>query len=405
MAKFTFINRFFWPDTSATSQLLSDLAFELSSQGHQVTLITSRHLYQHNRQALALHESYRGVEILRVLSTNFGRGHRVGRLVDYLTFYISTLATVLLQVGSDQVVIAKTDPPLLSIPLALIAMLKRFRFINWIQDLFPEVAISAGVPALDGALGRWLLRWRDWSLLQAQENVVIGREMEILLRTRGAPAKSLRIIWNWSPEIEVPMRENGLRTEWGLSNRFVVMYSGNLGEAHDHTTILGAMAELSHEPDIFFLFVGGGKKLDILRCEAEQRGLHNILLKPLQPRELLAESLAVGDLHLVSLRPRFDGQIVPSKYYGILNAARPMVFIGSETNEIAREIRREGIGASVRQGDVDGLVAAIRDSKDDPALRARQGAAGRRLFETAYTREASLKAWVCLLERTAQLAS
>jgi glycosyltransferase involved in cell wall biosynthesis len=127
----------------------------------------------------------------------------------------------------------------------------------------------------------------------------------------------------------------------------------------------------------------------------------NLVVQPLQPRELLAESLAVGDVHLMSLRPVFDGQIVPSKYCGVLAAARSVVFIGSRDNAIAQEIRREGLGATVCEGEVFALVDALRDARDNAGLRTEQGRRARALFEARYTRTLAVSAWSELLKRIA----
>ena len=45
MSKVVFVNRFFHPDHSATSQILSDLAFFLAGEGCDVGVVTSRLRY------------------------------------------------------------------------------------------------------------------------------------------------------------------------------------------------------------------------------------------------------------------------------------------------------------------------------------------------------------------------
>src|SRR5208283_778929 len=108
--------------------------------------------------------------------------------------------------------------------------------------------------------------------------------------------------------------------------------------------------------DIMFLFVGGGAQKDFIADTAARRGLDNLLFKPYQPRERLAQSLGAADVHLVTLRPELEGLVVPSKFYGIAAAARPTIFIGNPEGEIGAEVRAANSGLCIRQGDVEGLV-------------------------------------------------
>src|SRR5215471_19630247 len=82
MARIFFINRFFFPDHSATSQMVSDLAFHLASCGHDIQVITSQQLYEDARASLPQHEVVEGVRIYRIPTTRFGRSGLVGRGFD-----------------------------------------------------------------------------------------------------------------------------------------------------------------------------------------------------------------------------------------------------------------------------------------------------------------------------------
>ena len=148
-----FINRFFHPDHSATSQILADLSFGIAEGGTQVTVITSRLYYDGGNKKLVPQESVAGVDIRRVWTTRFGRSRLNLRAIDYLTFYISSAWALLRIATRDDIIVAMTDPPMLSIIAAPIAKLRGARLVNWLQDLFPEVAeaLHAG-----GKLGRFL---------------------------------------------------------------------------------------------------------------------------------------------------------------------------------------------------------------------------------------------------------
>src|SRR5471030_2484192 len=115
MARLIFLNRYFFPDHSATSQILSDLAFYLADGGRDVHVVTSRQLYEDPKAQLPARETIRGVTIHRVFSTRFGRMSLAGRMLDYLSYYATMMLAVIKLAGAGDIVIAKTDPPLISV--------------------------------------------------------------------------------------------------------------------------------------------------------------------------------------------------------------------------------------------------------------------------------------------------
>ena len=155
--------------------------------------------------------------------------------------------------------------------------------------------------------------------------------MAARLQALGLPPDKIKVIGNWADRALItplPPEESALRKEWIC---FVVGYAGNLGRAHDIDTMLAAMTLLQQRATkspsdlaarVMFVFIGGGAQRARLEREALKRGLSNFRLRPYQPKERLGETLALADVHLVSLNPKLEGLIVPSKFYGIA-AARP----------------------------------------------------------------------------------
>src|SRR6185312_13198021 len=151
-----FLNRFFYPDQSATSQMLSDLAFELAAHRYDVHVFTSRQRYDDPHAMLPKFERVDGVAIHRVKTTRFGRAASLGRVFDYLSFYTAVRRGVLAWTEPGDILVAKTDPPLLSVLGHRLAKRRKLHLVNWLQDLYPEVAAKLGVPLVDGIIGRYL---------------------------------------------------------------------------------------------------------------------------------------------------------------------------------------------------------------------------------------------------------
>jgi glycosyltransferase involved in cell wall biosynthesis len=180
----------------------------------------------------------------------------------------------------------------------------------------------------------------------------------------------IREIPNWSPPVvPVESEQNRFRASLGVGEDFVVAYSGNMGLAHEFDTILEAAATLQDQR-VVFLMVGGGPRRAEVEDEARRRGLGNMRFLSPQPREALAESLSAAEAHLVTMRSNLCGLVVPSKFYGVLAAGRPCLFVGPEESEVARVIRESRAGWVVAPGDGKELAAAILKWMENPGLHA-----------------------------------
>lgn len=394
--KFVFVNRYFDPDQSATSQVLTDLAQGLAKGGLAVHIVCSRQLYTDAGARLTPKEKRSGVVIHRVATTRFGRSRLIGRAIDYASFYVSAGIRLICVLRSGDVLIAKTDPPLISLVAVVAAHLRGAALVNWQQDVFPEVASLLGANPLPQWLDSLLRGLRDSSLRRARMNVLISQRMLDYFQRRGLSPSRLRVIENWANAGAIapkPTAASGLRARLGYTDQFVVCYSGNLGRAHDFNTLLAAADVLRSDPSIAFLMIGGGAQMEQLRRAVIERELGNFHFLPYQRREELEDSLAAANVHLVSLLPALEGLIMPSKLYGILAAGRPLIFIGDLEGDIAQVIRHGECGVTVEVNAHQHLVAAIQRLKSHPETCAAMGECGRRMLLSRYSLERALELW------------
>ena len=400
--KIVFVNRFFHPDLAPTGLHAADVAFDLAAAGHEVHAVTSRLAYEGvgpgdgAGPGYAAEETVRGVQVHRVWTTRFGRGSLAGRALDYFSFYLSAFSVLAGLLNRNDIVVAKTDPPLISVVAAIAASMRGARLVNWLQDVFPEAAARSGMRLLAGPLGALARVLRDWSVRRAVVNVVLGERMAAEVG-RLVPGARLRVVPNWADGTAIrPMAAgtSALRREWGFEGKFVVGYSGNLGRVHDCETLLAAARLLAEERDIVFSFVGGGYHFARLRAAA----LANVSVRGYVPGERLGESLATCDVHLVTLPPAFEGLIVPSKFYGVAAAGRAVIFVGDPDGEVARAIAAHGCGVAVAAGDAAGLAAAIKDLRASPDKLRAMSERARAAFEREWDKPIALARWREVIE-------
>src|SRR5271170_3659549 len=307
-ARLFFVNRFFFPDHSATSQVLSDLAFHLAAAGREVHVVTSKQIYDDPKASLPDREIVNGVQVHRVASTQFGRSALPGRAIDYLSFYRSVRRRLGEIARPGDIIVAKTDPPLLGSVALAAARRRGARLINWLQDIYPETAVVLGVPFMRGPIAAALVALRNRSLRQAEATVVVGDLMARKIEALGTAAARIHVIPNWcNDETIKPLgpADNPLRQAWGFAGKFVFGYSGNLGRAHEYDTVLAAAERLREEAGIVFLMIGGGKGLDELAKAVTTRGLDHVFrFMPYQEQAMLPYSLSVPDAHWLSVNPK-----------------------------------------------------------------------------------------------------
>lgn len=399
MRRIIAVNRFYWPSEAATSQLLTDLANRLASDGADVHVVTGRRVAPGADAALPRREENAGVTIHRVWSSMLGGASIVGRAIDYLTFYLAALWALFRLVRPGDRLLIKTDPPLMSVPAALVAVLRRARMIVWHQDIFPETAEAIGVVRRRGVLSNVARALRNRSLRRAEMNVVICDAMAETLLRQGTRPERIRVIPNWSDASLRPVAPdaNPLRREWALQDKFVVGYSGNLGRVHQVESV-AELVRLTHDIDgLVWLFVGGGVGADRIRALQQEIGAASLLTRPAQPREALSNSLSVPDVHLVSLDPTCEGLVMPSKLYGAMAAGRAVLNLGAGDGAVAQVIARHGIGVTIDPSQPERWHDTVAGLAQDRARLAEMGQRARQLFRAHYAPEKCLAEWQYLL--------
>ncbi len=399
--RLTLLNQFYAPDISPTAQLAASLAEHRAEQGDEVTVITGRAGYLEGLATTDVTRPGRSaVTVRRIWTPDLGKSALWRRLTGYVTFLVGATVRLLVLRGQD-VIVSMTTPPFLVTSAVLHRLLHpRTRIVLWSMDCYPDTAERFGELRPGGLVSRVQRRLNRWAFRRIEHVVCLDGAMLELLRSQYAPGPdrpAFSVVPNWERlELFPPPEEaepwSGY-DELEVGDRTVVVYLGNVGVGHRFDSVIDAAAALRDEA--FFLFVGGGARWKELEAEVRIRGLANVVLMPYVPKEVTPGVMAGADGALITLDDRSLGVMSPSKLHANLAAGLPVIYVGPQGSNVDEAITRFGCGTSLRQGDVAGLIDAVRLLRTDVAVRA----TARKAFEEAYSDAATLPRWDDILDR------
>ena len=355
------LNQYYWPGVEATAHLLTELC-EALAEDYEVEVVTGV-LHGHEDEPREL--EHNGVRITRVASTSYERSALGRRAVNYLSYLGSALGHALSSPAPD-LVLCMTDPPIIGDLGVIVGRRVGAPVLVISQDVFPEIATELHRlrnPAVVGVLGTLVGAY----LRRADRIVAIGETMRERLEAKGAPPERLRVIPNWvdTRAITPQPRDNRWAQQHDLVSPFVVMHSGNVGHAQDLDSLVRAATFLRDRNDLRIVIAGfGARHTEMVALAARLEVEEMVRFLPYQKRERLPLSLSSADVHVVGLAKGLAGYVVPSRLYGILAAARPVIVAADEESETARLVLEVGCGLVIPPARPDLLARVIREVAD-----------------------------------------
>ncbi len=272
-------------------------------------------------------------------------------------------------------VVVCVAPAMLSVPVAwLLARLAGAKLWIHVQDFEVEAAFATGLVGSGGLAARLARRLENRLLSLADRVSAISPQMCARLPEKGVPAARIAEVRNWANAPE-PDPSHGLsyRTQWGLGERKVALYSGNIANKQGIEIVVEAARLLAHRQDLHFVICGEGPNRKALRARAA--GLDNISFHDLQPAAKVGELLSLASVHLLPQIAGAADLVLPSKLANMLFSGRPVVATATPGTGLHAEV--EGCGISTPPGNCAAFAEAIVGLLDDPDAAARMGTAAR----------------------------
>lgn len=362
------ITQVYVPDPAAVGQHIADVAEEMARQGWRVVVYTSRHGYDDPSVSFSRRETLRGVDVRRLPFSSFGKSSIAVRLAGQALFMAQAVVWSLMLRRIDAILVS-TSPPFAGFGGAVVSLVRRAPLTWWVMDINPDQMVAAGRLSPRSLVARVFDFMNRVTLGRAQHVIVLDRFMRERIIAKRSVADKIAIIGPWAHEDKlegVPRTDNPFRDRHGLTDAFVIMYSGNHGFQTPLATLLAAAKRLESMPGLAFVFVGGGVIKKEIDAMVERDRPPNVVSLPYQPIDAIRYSLSAADVHVVSIANEGVGVIHPCKIYGAMAVGRPVLALGPRESHAGDIVESERIGWTCEHGDVDGLVAILRKLVDTP---------------------------------------
>lgn len=400
---FRFFNTY---DTAAP--FFRNLVPFLAAQGHQVDVIVSQTEYRSGYKLSQSIGQINNVNVIAMSHLGLQPKNFLSKLVIMIAYLSQTIFYTLFTKKVDQNIFL-TQPPLIALLGYLLLKLRGQSYYCVIMDIYPNFAIELGMMSRTSLWTKLLDRLSKLSLCHAKGIIATGRCMVTQLKTMGIRPCKIHFVPNWADETviyPVDHVENKLRIDQGWQDKTAILFAGNIGIPQYFDDILKVAEMLRERPDIVFVFIGEGFCKRQIAEYITNHKLTNVLIYPfLHDQYPLSHILGAGDIHLVLLKESCNGLAIPSKTYAALAAARPLIYQGNKSGEVAQMVSEEEMGFAVSCGDVEGLQQAILRYVDQPELMQQHGERAFALSRGKYSRQNSLQQYAEILCQQNELSN
>ncbi len=336
------VTEVFLPVETSTGFIMSQIADRLS-RDHRVLVLTGPASYERSNKLGGPSKACpANVEVVRLRAPAFDKNRLLGRVARQVVLSIGLTVAVMRRAMGNDTVLAVTNPPPLVFLLGCLRRFKRFKFMLLVHDIFPENGAAVGIYSEGTTVYRTLKRFSDKAYSSADVIISIGRDMADVIKAKIlGPPPDVHVIENWADIDGVrPIRRGFSRIgEWGLSEKVVVLYAGNLGRAQGISELMRILSRIRNE-DVHFVISGAGVNMDNVKANP----MSFVTLQPPFTRDEQSVVLGSCDIGLVTLGRGMYGLGVPSKAYNLMAAGKPIMFIGPRDSEIFRLVKENEIG-------------------------------------------------------------
>lgn len=394
-----FVTPYYWPQFAACTMLYGSLCSGLVESGMKVTVLTNREHESGPVEPFPI-QPYLSPEIVKVWNPFLRKKGILNKVMEYVWFTVFVIWRVLLSRRID-VVFLGSNPPLIGVPIGIVARLKRIRIVYNLQDLFPDSALALELISKKSIFFKLLKKMERLNYKLSDVTITICNSFANHVHKMEKKA-NVQVIPNWVDTdfmIEISRPQNKFLSGLGLSNKFIILYAGNMGYSHNLDVIIEAAHYLVEHDHIHFLFVGDGNRKLATMESARRKALQNCTFVEFQPFSALPEVYSCCDLGVVSMRQGSEANAIPSKTWNYLSCSKPVIACVESPSELAQAIQDSGSGVVVPSHDAKLLALAVFDLYGSPERCLALGTSGRQYVCREISRPVIVRKYQTALER------
>ena len=385
------VSQYFYPDHASTGKLMTELAVGLSQKGCDVKVYTGYPTYWGITQTSKKVEIYKDISINRIFHLTLDTRTKFGSICNGVSFFIFTLLTLLFS-SEKRIYFFVTTPPFLPFIGFFLKKIRHQKYVVIVYDIHPDITIKINYTK-EGVFTKIWEYTNNLVYNNAEKIIVLGECMSNVMQQKLTKNhEKIKIIQNWEDgDFIKPMlkTQNRFSIENNLLEKFVVIYSGNMGVNHNLEIVINA-ANYLKDSEIYFLFFGEGSQKNILMKKSEELKLQNVKFFDFQPWSNLPYTMTCGDVIIVSQETGTEGLCVSCKIYTALAAGKPIIAIIGENSEISNVIKKFDCGVVINNYDAEFLAKKINELFFDENLCKKYGENARIAFEQNFTQEIAL---------------
>ncbi|WP_176544931.1 glycosyltransferase family 4 protein [Priestia megaterium] len=398
---------YYIPDVASTGQILRELAEGMVHE-FDITIVCVVPSYtgkvaDEYKKKMFYKEEVNGVKVIRIRVPEFSKSNKLSRVKNILSYFIGAMIATF-KVGKMDYVYSISQPPILGGLLGVWGKwMKRAKYIYNIQDFNPEQTMAVGY-SKNKLILKAMMMFDKFSCRQADKVIVVGRDMVETLKGRfkGRKVPNHTFINNWIDEKKIyPLPADhekvvAFKEKYGLQDKFIIMYSGNLGLYYDLENLMNVIEKFKDREDVVFAFVGEGTIRENLVQYKEKNNLQNVTFIPYQDKSDLIYSLNAGDVHWCLNAKGIKGVSVPSKLYGIIAAGKPILGAlekGSEARLIIEETQCGYVTEPGNYNEIEKLIQKFLDEKGSNKLT-KMSERGREYLVGNLTKDVSINKYI-----------
>jgi colanic acid biosynthesis glycosyl transferase WcaI len=398
----------FSPDGVSTAYLYNDIALGFKNAGYDVVVLTTTPHYNLiekslQKQPLKRHlfgvyyeSDFNGIRVIHVPLKKYKS--TIIRILSFIYWHFLSLI-IGLSIKKVNFILSPSPPLSIGFISILIAKKNRAKFIYNVQEIYPDLLIKNG--GLKSDLIIKLLKWLEKYIYNnAAAVITIDQKFYDQIVNRFIDKNKLKIIPNFvdtslyrplSSELEMP---DPFKKD---SQKFRLLYAGNIGFYQDWEPILYAAKNLI-DTNIEFWIIGEGVKKNYLINEVEKNSLHNIKILPYQDRDLMPYINSFADLHFISISKEMEQEGFPSKVYTIMACKKPMVVITGENTPLYNFLEPLNCSILISNNRDEEFVRAIKELANNENKKFELGQKGFKIIDQYYTKEKVVGQYLNLLE-------